>query len=44
MYDEITSSNYVDRKPKMEDYLYCKDLYDSIIGDKVKLVGMSDEK
>lgn len=44
MCDEIASSNYVDWKPRMEDYLYREDLYDPFLGDKAKLEGISDEK
>lgn len=43
MYDE-TSSNYVDWKPRMEEYLYCKNLYDHVLGDNSKPEGISDEK
>ena len=32
----LTSSNYSIWKPRMEDILYCKDLYAPIDGDKSK--------
>ena len=32
----LTSSNYSIWKPRMEDILYCKDLYAPIDGDKTK--------
>lgn len=43
MYDKLTSSNYVDWNPRLEDYLYCKDLYKLVLGDKSKQQGISDE-
>ena len=33
---EFTASNYAIWKPRMEDILYCKDLYDPIEGDQAK--------
>ena len=33
---KLTSPNYSIWKPKMEDILYCKDLYDPIEGDSAK--------
>ena len=38
----LTSSNYSIWKPRMEDILYCKDLYTSIDGDKSKPKDMSE--
>ena len=37
----LTSSNYSIWKPRMEDILYCKDLYALIDGDKSKPKDMS---
>ena len=38
----LTSSNYSIWKPRMEDILYCKDLYAPIDGDKSKPKDMSE--
>lgn len=37
-------SNYSDWEHRMEDYLFCKDLYDLVVGDKAKPEGMRNEK
>jgi hypothetical protein len=39
---KLTSSNYVIWKPRMEDLLYDKDLYESILVDSGMPVGLSD--
>lgn len=36
---KLTSSNYSIWKPRMEDILYCKDLYEPIQGDDSKPEG-----
>ena len=38
----LTSSNYSIWKPRMEDILYCKDLYAPIDGDNSKPKDMSE--
>lgn len=38
----LSASNYSIWKPKMEDILYCKDLYDLILGDEAKPSTMSE--
>ena len=41
---KLTASNYAIWKPRMEDILYCKDLYDPIEGDEAKLAILSDKE
>ena len=38
---KVMTSNYAIWKPRMEDILYCKDLYDPIEGDTAKPTIMS---
>ncbi len=39
---KLTASNYSIWKPMMEDHLYCKDLFDPVLGDAAKSEDMSD--
>ena len=39
---KLNHTNWLIWKPKMEDILYCKDLYDPIEGDKARPKVMSD--
>ena len=38
---KLIASNYTIQKPRTEDILYCKDLYDPIEGDEAKPATMS---
>ncbi|OMO51796.1 Reverse transcriptase, RNA-dependent DNA polymerase [Corchorus capsularis] len=40
---KLTTTNYNIWKPMMEDHLYCKDLYDPILGDSGKPKDTSDD-
>mgnify|MGYP003740606461 FL=1 len=41
---KLTASNYAIWKPRMEDILYCKDLYDPVEGDASKPDKMTDKE
>ena len=41
---KLSASNYAIQKSRMEDILYCKDLYDPIEGDEAKPATMSDKE
>ena len=41
---KLTSSNYSIWKPRMEDILYCKDMYEPLQNGGEKPVGKSDTK
>ena len=41
---KLTTSNYSIWKPRMEDLLYCKDLFEPILGDVGKPSEITDEK
>ena len=41
---KLNATNYSIWKPRMEDYLYCRDLFEPVLGDKGRPSDMSDEK
>ena len=41
---KLNVTNYSMWKSRMEDYLYCRDLFEPVLGDKGRPSDMSDEK
>ena len=41
---KLNATNYSICKPRMEDYLYCRDLFEPVLGDKGKPSDMIDKK
>ncbi len=41
---KLTASNFSIWKPRMEDLLYCKDLFDPVLGDEGRPSTVSDKQ